>query len=216
MKKLVPLTLAATAFAMGASAPTMAAGELSASAAVSSMYLWRGQDLGNGSPAVSGDISYSIGGFHGGMWTSSGDSSAGNEYDLWVGWGGEWDAFSVDLSVWTYEYPADDGSYDDLGNLSEVILTVGVGPVSVSYYDNIAGSSGYTYITAGVDFLDKFSATLGLSQPDQSDSDYLHLDLGYAYNDRLSFTASQVIDDDDGAGVDTSLKFVVSYSLPLM
>lgn len=215
MKKLVPLTLAATAFAMGASAPAMAGGELSASVGVASMYLWRGQDLGNGSPAVSGDISYSVAGFHGGMWTSSGDSSAGNEYDLWVGYGGEVGSLTYDLSVWTYEYPADSGAGDDFGNLSEVILTVGMGPVSVSYYDNVAGSAGYTYITAGLALGDKFSATLGLSQPDASDSDYMHLDLGYAYNDRLSFTASQIIDDDDGAGVDTSLKFVVSYSLPL-
>ena len=46
------------------------------------------------------------------------------------------------------------------------------------------------------------------------DGDYSHLDLGYQYNDNLSFTVSKVIDTDDDTQEDDTL-FVVSYSLPI-
>ena len=201
--------------------------EVSGSVSIASMYLWRGQDLGqaagddggSGVPAVSGDLVVSMGGLYGGIWGSSGDSNAGTEYDLFVGFGGEAGDFSYDLSVWNYIYPSASGPADDFGNLSEVILTVGFGPVSFSYYDNIAGGTGYEYYTLGAG-VDAFSATLGYADPEEAegqdyDDDYLHLDLGYAYNDNLSFTLSQIVDSDEEAELEEDLKFVVSYSLPI-
>ena len=41
-----------------------------------------------------------------------------------------------------------------------------------------------------------------------------HVDLSYAYNDRLSFKIGKVVDDEDGT-VDDDVKFIASYSLPL-
>tara|TARA_B100000745_G_scaffold73742_1_gene44438 strand:+ start:3922 stop:4674 length:753 start_codon:yes stop_codon:yes gene_type:complete len=233
------VTLGAASVSSTAAAEVKVAG----SAAVANMYLWRGVDLSNGSPAVSGDIVVSAGGAYAGVWGSSGDDSNGQEYDLFVGYGKEFGDFSFDVSVWNYLYPSspetevlvdDDGnvvlddegeevyvsadnSLDDFGGLSEVIVTLGYGPVSFSYYDNIAGDSGYEYYTLGGGF-GAFSATLGYHDfEDPSgqdwDSDFAHLDLGYAYNDNLSFTLSQVIDSDEEAGVDEDLKFVVSYGL---
>ena len=68
---------------VGAVAP-VAAGELSASAGVATSYLWRGFDLGAGDPAVSASLDYSEGMFYAGAWVSSGDASAGTEYDLYM------------------------------------------------------------------------------------------------------------------------------------
>jgi uncharacterized protein (TIGR02001 family) len=216
MKKLLATSvIAASAFA-GVSTSAMAEVEVAASASIASAYLWRGQDLGNGSPAVSGDLVASVAGAYAGVWGSSGDDTLGNEYDLFAGYGAEIGDFTVDISVWNYIYPDQGGaSSDTYGDLSEVILTVGFGPVSVSYYDNIAGATGYEYYTldAGVG---AFSATIGMTSNEDDRDDYTHVNIGYAYNDNLSFTFSQVVDQDDNKNVDDDLNFVISYSIPLM
>ncbi|WP_101758494.1 TorF family putative porin [Oceanicoccus sp. KOV_DT_Chl] len=211
IKTLLATAVAASTFAAPA---VMAEVEVAASVAVASSYLWRGQDLGDGSPAVSGDLVASMGGLYGGIWGSSGDDTAGNEYDLFVGYGAEFGEVSVDLSVWNYVYPDGGVRDDNFGDLSEAILSVGFGPVSVTYYDNIAGGSGYTYLTVGAEF-GAFSFTVGQTDNEDSDDDYTHFDIGYAYNDNVSFTFSQVVDEDDAGNVDDDLNFVVSYSLPI-
>jgi uncharacterized protein (TIGR02001 family) len=211
--KVTGMALAAAMASTGAQADGF---DVSASAAVSNMYLWRGQDLGNGSPAVSGDITASLGGLYAGVWGSSGDDAMGTEYDLYAGYGLDLGGFSIDASVWNYIYPdSPEGNLDTVGELSEVILTMGFGPVSVSYYDNIAGSTGYEYYTASIE-MGQFSTTVGYSDPEE-DGDYTHVNLSYAYNDNLSFTLSKVVDqdEDEADGVDEDTNFVVSYSLPL-
>jgi len=212
----VKLILASAIATSVISAPVMADSsvDVAASAAVASAYLWRGQDLGDGSPAISGDIVASAGGAYAGIWGSSGDDASGNEYDLFAGYGAEMGGVTVDVSVWNYVYPDLGESEGTFADLSEIILSVGFGPVAVTYYDNIAGDTGYTYLTVGAEF-GAFSATYGTTSNDDSDNDYAHLDLGYAYNDNLSFTLSQVVDQDDYEGVDDDLNFVVSYSIPL-
>ena len=94
------------------------------------------------------------------------------------------------------------------------MLTVGYGPISVSYYEPVAGPSGYTeynyYTVSGS--LGAFSMTWG-SEDINGDNTY-HVDLAYAYNDNLSFIVSQQ-DGDEVLGVDTDPKFIVSYSLPI-
>ena len=48
----------------GMLASTSASAELSASATVASSYLWRGFELGTGTPAISADLVYSNSGFY--------------------------------------------------------------------------------------------------------------------------------------------------------
>lgn len=187
--------------------------EVAASAAVASSYLWRGIDLGSGTPAVSGDIVVSSAGAYAGIWGSSGDTATGSEYDLWAGYAGSVEDFTYDVSLWTYTYPSND-ALDTFGQLSELIVSIGYGPVAFTYYDNIAGGTGYEYYTLSAGY-EAFSAKLGYSDPGGDDDTYTHLDLGYAYNDNLSFTLSKMLDADDGAGVDEDTLFVVSYSLPI-
>ena len=215
----------AAAMAVSSFAP-VANAEVAASVGIASTYLWRGYDLGTGVPAVSGDLSYSAAGFYTGVWASSGDTEAGTEYDLYVGYGAEFGDFSVDASVWNYNYPTGAGYLDDedtvgieetdFGQLSDFVLGLGYGPVAVTYYDNIAGGSGSSYITLGLS-VDKYSLTIGQHNSDGDDSP-THINLDYAFNDNLTFTLSQFVADediyDDGTK-ENDLKVVVSYSLPL-
>lgn len=211
-KNLLTSAVTATVFAAASLAP-VAQAEVSGSVGVASTYLWRGQDLGSGTPAVSGDLSYSTGGFYAGVWGSSGDTSNGTEYDVYAGYGmafGENDMFTIDLSVWNYNYPTGESEID-FGDLSEAVLSLGVGPVALTIYDNIAGDPGYMYYTlAGT--VGDFTVTLGMHDDDDADDTPTHLNVDYAYNDNLTFTLSQFVADESP---DDDLKFVVSYSLPI-
>ena len=216
MKKLTKAIALAGVMTAGMTAATSTFAEeveVSASATVASMYLWRGQDLGNGAAAVSGDLTASIAGAYAGVWTSSGDSAAGNEYDLYIGYGGEVEDFSYDLSVWTYSYPGagDEGNTFDL---TDAILSLGYMGASFSYYYPLSSNpSDYSYMTLGYG-MDAFSATVGMTSSDD-DADYTHLDLSYAYNDSLAFTLSKVVDQETENAVDDDVRLVVSYSLPI-
>lgn len=221
-RKTLASLVATSVMAAALSAPSAHA-ELSASAGVASTYLWRGYDLGSGTPAVFGDLKYSASGFYTGIWGSSGDTSAGTEYDLFAGYGtsfGEDDFFSVDISVWNYVYPTGPGYLDDettaeleetdFGDLTDVVLSLGVGPVAFTYYDNVAGATSYEYYTLGGSF-SAFSLLVGMHDNPEGE-DPVHLNLSYAYNDNLSFTFSQFVADEPE---DDDLKFVVSYSIPI-
>lgn len=191
--------------------------EIAASAAVANLYLWRGQDLGNGAAAVSGDLTISSGGAYGGVWASSGDTTYGQEYDLFVGYGGEMGEVSYDVSIWSYVYPGSDAANGE-GNtfdLTELIIGLGYGGASFSYYYPLAGDGNddYSYITLGYGMGD-YSATVGIADDEGSEADYVHVDLSYAYNDAVSFTLSKIVDMEEDA-YDDDLKVVVSYSLPI-
>ena len=216
MKKVTQLAAAIALTAGTMAAAPVAMAEVSGSVAVASTYLWRGYDLGSGTPAVSGDLSYSNSGFYTGAWVSSGDTSAGTEYDLYAGWGGEFGGLTVDLSVWNYVYPTGGGytadGETDIGDLTDVILTLGFGGVSFSYYEPVAGDGVYDYNYYTLSYgIGAFSFTLGMHDNDEGD-DPTHLNIDYAYNDNLTFTISQFVSDEPEGD---DLKFVVSYSLPL-
>lgn len=203
--------VAISAMASAALAPVAnAEAEVSASVGAANMYYWRGQDLGNGDAAVWGDINVSNSGFYAGMWASSGDATAGTEYDLYAGYGSSVGDFSFDVSLWSYSYPSDtrEGAATAPGDLVEAVIGLGYGPFSVTHYTDVEGNDDYDYTTVGAAFGD-FSVTYGVHS-----DDYAHVDLGYAYNDNLSFTLGLVVDDVDGAFTDEP-KFVVGFSIPI-
>ena len=221
MLRLSALSLAvagAMSFSHAASAEGV---DVSGSVGVANMYLWRGYDLGAGNSstaglaAVSGDLKASYEGAYAGVWGSSGDAAYGTEYDLYVGYGAEFSGVSVDLSVWTYEYPsasiADGLEHKrDFANLSEAILSVGYAGLTATVYDNITGGTGYEYYTLAYSY-DAFTILVGKHDFVGAD-DMTHVDLSYAYNDNLTFTVSQQVDNSDDGD---RAKFVASYSLPI-
>ncbi|MDY6830032.1 MAG: TorF family putative porin [Pseudomonadota bacterium] len=212
MKRTLPCAVAASAVALGLGVSAPASAEVSASASLATIYLWRGQDVSMGGAQFAADLMYGHeSGAYGGIWISSEDE--GIEYDLFAGWSGTFEDFGVDVSVWNYIYPSD-AENDSFGDLTEVILTLSYMDFAFSYYDNIAGDTGYTYYTLSGGY-DQFSALVGFASPDDSDSEYVHLDLTYAYNDNLSFTASTVVDKPDDESLDGDTLFVASYSVPI-
>jgi|SRR5690554_204875 len=196
--------------------------EVAASVGVANMYLWRGMDVGNGDPAVFGDITASYGGAYASVWASSGDASAGQEYDVILGYGAEFGKFFFDIAAVSYVFPRYSspdvpGQRNDFGDWVEAILTLGYGPVSVSYFDTIeAADNGYSY---GKDYsYFSTSASFGpvgilIGRHDMDDESPVHLDLSYAYSDRLSFTISKFVADKDN--IEHDANFVVSYTLPI-
>jgi len=196
--------------------------DVAATVGLSNMYYWRGFDLGGGA-AASADLKYTVDGFYAGAWTSSGDGLNGTEYDLYSGYTLTAGDFKADLSVVSYNYstaavPLEPGDY------TEAVLAVGFGPVTATYYKSISAKKGalqdnsYAYATIAV-VLDKFSLKYGVHSQDYAGSDTLdgvsHLDASYAYNDKLSFTLGQLIENNDSDNFNKELNVVVSLSLPI-
>ena len=220
---------------------TNASAELSASAGIATSYLWRGFELGSGTPALSADLVYSTGGFYAGVWVSSGDTTAGTEYDLFAGYGGSiGEMITYDISAITYIYPTGQFSNtEEPGDFSEAVLNIGLGPVSLTYKDNISGGTvGYAFdedyayysvsTTAGA-----FSFTLGMHDEDRPENvpetdddgvitlkdsvtgDSTHFDVTYSATENLSFTFSTILSSDDGFD-EKEPTVVASYSIPLL
>jgi hypothetical protein len=203
-QKLIASAIALSAMA-GFAVPAAHA-DVTATVGAGNMYYWRGLDLGGGASAW-GDLKYSESGFYTGIWGGSGDGTMGNEYDLYAGYGAAIGDFKYDLSVWTYSYPSAEAPLSP-GDLSEAVLMLGYGPIAFTYYDNIAGGSGYTYMTLAATFGD-FTVKYGEHKDSMS-----HVDLTYAFNSKVSFTLGKVVDDVDGAFSDEA-QFVVGFTLPI-
>lgn len=224
MKKLSQAIVLAGAMTAGLAAVNTAQAadvEISASAGVSNMYLWRGQDLGQGSAMVDGSLDVAVGGAYAGMWVGSGDVNYGQEYDLYVGYAGEVGDFSYDVSAATYTYPGYDmeNDVDSEGNtfdLSEFTIGLGYMGASFSYTGPLAGDGNddYSYMTLGYGY-DAYSVMIGMADDEGSEADYTHVDVGYAFNDNLSFTLSKIVDMDEDDSMDDDLKVSLYYSLPI-
>lgn len=217
-KKILANSLLVMVSGAALMAPAAYAGaEVSASVGVANMYLWRGMDLGDGDAAVSGDLKVKHdSGAYAGIWGSSGDASWGTEYDLYAGWGGKVGNLDVDASLWTYAYPDKDDTVDgDIapGELVDGVVSVGSGPVNVTLYEALKGDDDneYRYVTAKYT-KGKYSAMYGQHMYEEGASPG-HIQLGYQYNDNLSFAVSQFVVDNDE--VDDNPKFLASYSIPL-
>ena len=227
MTKLSQAIALATAMTAGLVGTTTAQAEVevSASAAIANMYLWRGQDLGavtnagkstGGVPAVSGDLSVSAAGAYGGIWASSGDANAGQEYDIYAGYGGEAGALSYDVSIWAYVYPDGGASNGTFTDNSEIIISLGAAGASVGIFKQVGNEvdNDNMYYTLGYG-MGSFSGNVGITDAAAKGADYTHFDLSYAYNDNISFTASKIVDQETKKTLDEDTKFVVSYSLPI-
>lgn len=199
-------TIAAAALA---SAGVTAQAEISGSVSVASAYLWRGQNLSEGSAAVSGSLDYAHeSGAYAGIWTTSGSDAygSGQEYDLYAGWAGSFDDFGVDLSYWDYNYPVNTSA-----DLEEFVLGLSYMDFSFNYYQGLGDADDASYMSVSAP-LEDFTFTYGYMDL-SNDATGSHFDVSYAYTDNMSFTTSYSFDD--GAGYSEELQFVVSYSIPL-
>ena len=109
--------------------------EVSANAALTSNYIWRGMTQTDDSPAVQGGVDLGYKGLYIGLWGSSIQSTkASSEFDVYVGYAGEISKFSYDIGYIQYMYPND----TDALNFGEAYLSLGydfdVLSVSAMYY----------------------------------------------------------------------------------
>lgn len=215
--KLSSIALA-SAMAMGAmTVPTVASADVASSASISSMYLWRGQDVSGGVPALAGDITYSHeSGFNAFGWMSS-ESANNTEVDLGLGYAGKAGPVDYSLTYYKFWYPEKDTatgkgqSFSDAG--AEVVVGLTFKPVTFTAYIDAKDTNDYSYYTLSGS-IGSFDLLYGLSDSKAANSDYSHVDLTYNASDKLSFTVSKGSGDGLGVGKEDPL-FKMTYSLPI-
>ena len=220
MKSLrtVRYSLIAAAVAGAAFVPTMAAAGVSATAGVSNMYLWRGQNIGGGAPVVSGSLDYGHeSGLLAGIWGSS--AGPGQETDVYVGYAYSSDAFGFKVVAYEYFYP-----YNTAADLQEVLVNfsasgfffdalIGVGTIEAL---GVETDNESNYFDVGYT-MDKVTVKYGMADNPTPDTNYSHLDLTYAFNKNIAFTLSGIVDADDFSAVlpNKDPLFAVNYTLPI-
>lgn len=215
-------TVLAASIVAASLAPAIAAAEVSGTLGASSQYLWRGQQLTDGA-AVYGSVDYShTSGLYAGAWASS--ETDDTEYDLYAGFGGEFEGLSYDISYIDYNYTAGGTAGDNPASgadFQEVHLGVGFAGLSADAYIGV-GNSGKggdedyesDYFAVGYGY-DKYYATVGFYDFEADDSDYTHLDLSYAVTDQFTFTLSKIVDQEEDDTYDDDLVMSVSYEFAL-
>ena len=201
--------------AAGLMSTQAATAEVSATADLSSAYLYRGTNLSKGEAVMSGSLDWANDtGVYAGIWSSSGDTAGGHETDLYVGYAADMGAMSYDVMYGSYFYAGN----DDLNDYAEVLFTLAMDAASVQVVKNTdTGKNGdYLYLAFAYE-MDKYTMTLGNTSGTDITfpTDYTHVDIAYAYNDKLTFTYSQVVEQDKADTLDDGGLFVVSYSLPI-
>ena len=211
-----------TAAVLGVMLPvTGAFAETSATISASNMYLYRGANLSASSPQIAGSLDYAHNsGLYTGIWGSSEGLSGSPEYDIYVGYSVELGGISLDANVTDYNYPEQDGE-EKLGDYSELILSAGYSLDKMGAELKIAnglggaqsGTGGY-YYTALTGSYDKVSLTWGSYAVDEMKlmAEYHHIDVGFAFNDEVSFMLSKIVDTDAGFIEDNDALFAVTWT----
>jgi len=192
--KTLALSLAVAGASFASIAPSVAQAEVSYNAAVSNMYLWRGQDISDGQGVVSGGIDYSHdSGLYAGVWASS--EAAGTETDLYAGYGMTSGDFGLNLAYWAYFYPSD-GVKDsfDRGEgslLSEYEVTLSYADLSLTTMIDTEDTD-LKYYSLNYAIGD-FGLHAGMYE--LGDDDYTDFNVSYAATENLTFTLSKAQGD---------------------
>jgi uncharacterized protein (TIGR02001 family) len=181
-------------------------------------YIWRGFTQNDGDTSFSGGIDISTdSGFYAGTWV--GDitwDGASYELDVYGGYAGEAGAVAYDVGYIQYMYP-DKTTDADFG---EVYVTLGTGPVSVSYYYEVdnddgsvdSGDNTYLSLDYGVDLTEDWGLSLhyGIYDVDANADESIDMSLTLSKGD-FSFS---VVETDDIAGPDDDdTRAVISYGM---
>jgi len=235
IKKLLSSMAIVSSAALTFAPATTQAGEVSYNAAVSNMYLWRGINISNPSPAVFGGIDYAAdSGLYVGTWTSSEGAFDGSaEVDLYGGFSGSAGDFGYDIGYAAYLYPYASKdmftfSADSSGNgsmLADYIVGLSFKDLSFTAYINAetgdAGNNKYLTLDYAIG---KFGLHGGINMNDNSADEYTEFNVSYAATDSLTFTLSKAQGDGVksivgglGANADGGENPVlqVTYALPI-
>ena len=215
--KLNKIALAVGAAVMGLS--SIAAAEFSANVGVTSNYVFRGVSLSGDDAAVSGGLDYAHdSGFYAGIWASS-MGGAGEEVDLYAGFGGSAGDLSYDVNVFYYWYPsASSSNYTELGaSLSYGPVTGGLAYTIQSQVSDTAANEMfiegdiYYYLSASTEVAPTWSlgGTIGYYDFDNDGvsgigTSYAHyqLDVTKSAGDFGDFTFSASVADEESGDND--------------
>ena len=215
---IIKNTALAAVLATGTMFTTVAqAASIEANVGFTTDYIWRGMTQNDGDTSFSGGIDISTdSGFYAGTWV--GDVKFGGatyELDVYAGYAGEAGALAYDVGYIQYMYP--DITVD--GDFGEVYITLGTGPVSVSYYyevDNDVGSvdSGdntYLSVDYGMDLSDDWGLSLhyGIYDKEEWADEGVDMSLTLSKGD-FSFS---LVETDDLADPDDDTRAVISYGM---
>ncbi|MCH8544585.1 MAG: TorF family putative porin [Alcanivorax sp.] len=213
-KSIIAAAVAGASFA----APMTASAEISATLEIASQYMFRGLVEDTGNAQVAGSLDYEHdSGVYAGFWTGS--LAEGVETNYYAGFASEVGDFSYDVGLIHYRF-SDAGQSASDEFASEVYLGLGFMDFGFGAYIGVdktgtnrsnGEDNKNNYFTLSYDY-DKFSFLVGYADMDADDMNYTHIDLGYEIYDGLVFTASQIVDADDGTGLSNNTQFVVSYS----
>lgn len=203
--KTLVLSLALAGAASVAMVPAAAQAGVAYNASVSNMYLWRGINISNPSPVVSGGVDYDFGnGFAVGAWTASeGSFDNSSELDLYGSY--SFSLGDVDMSVGynSYLYPYASKamfkfSSDGGSMLGDYVLGLGYGDFSATAFINAEGKDSGNNIYTSLDYgLGDFGVHLGVNTNDDAAAEYKDYNVSYAATENLSFVLS--VADGDGA-----------------
>ncbi len=217
IKTLTPVVAASVIAVSSLAAMNTAQAEVGSSATLASMYLWRGQDVSDSKPAMSGDITYKHeSGAYASLWLSSGNNlktdGAGYESDWSIGYAGKAGDVGYDVGYYKIYYPETGTSFSD--SAAEIYLAATYTDFGAKLYLDAKDEKTYKYLTLTGKH-GQFSALLGFALDDADANDYKHLDLSYAATDRLSFTYSKRFAMGDGSALTNDPLIMMSYAIPV-
>ncbi|EWH10815.1 hypothetical protein DS2_05976 [Catenovulum agarivorans DS-2] len=222
MKKTLLVASILGAVSTMASTSAMAVEGLSANAAVTSNYYWRGMTQSNDGAAVSGGIDYADeSGAYAGVWVSTlgeSNTSASSEVDYYVGYAGELEGFSYDVGYVYFAYPkksaipAGNATDLDFGEIYASVsfdnLTLGLAVLANAETDGASfGDSTYISADYSLEVAEGLEAAFHIGS---YDGDFANegIDLGASIS-KDGFTFGVVESDRDGQ----SLGYYVSYAV---
>ena len=220
-KSIVLATAVAAVLASG-----VAAAELSANAAITSNYIWRGVTQTSDQAAGQGGIDWGHkSGLYVGTWVSNvnfDNSDDGYEMDVYAGFAGEAGKLGYDVGVITYQYPITPEF-----NFTEVyvsgtasIVTIGLNYTVDAASGNDGGvfDSGDMYLSGSLDFpagkadLSLYAGTYAFDndgKPGVGEVDYNHFGASVG-KDGFTFAVDK--NDQDGGSAD-NVRFTASYKV---
>jgi len=195
LQSLPAITIAALLGYFSALPLASAEQSLTANAAITSNYVFRGQTQSDDGIAAQGGIDFTHESeFYLGAWGSTvkgagSNTGSGLEVDLYGGWAHSWDDFGLDVGYIIYEYT--DSAFSK--GAREFYVGFDWGPANITYYngsDESNNPNDYNYVDVGLDLelIDDvlLSFHYGRTSPDR----------GSSFNDFKVEASKKVIDFD--------------------
>jgi len=219
-------TILISALALTGMASTTAFAEVTANAAATSNYLWRGQEQTGGDAAVSGGIDYANeSGFYAGTWASNASwaDEMTYELDLYAGFGGAINEnVSYDVGYIYYAYPdaasgADADFSEVYGSVSVQGFTFGAAVLATSAASGDGTDFGDSlYLNADYSFAVGSNGTEMALHIGHYSGDFIGDDNIIDYGVSVSkdgFTFGLSDNDMDGSDVKAYVAYAVDFSL---